>query len=236
MSKEARLNLVFLVALLLLSLPGVILLISKHLKPGARRLADPPYVRRTEAYNNPLPASTASIRVVPPITSEWVARLAVDRTGSPPLRHEAAGGRWDPVISEGRRFELLSLRAENESVTVVLLGWLGELGRGEVQELVGEAPALGTLESVEVERLEVPSQVVKELQELGYVVPPSRVGLVWLRFAPPPTQGDARLQIAWRGGGAEAHDVLDLRRLLPVSRDSDKDMTAGQKPAEGEDQ
>ena len=226
----------FLILLLLLSLPGVVLLISKHLKPGARRLADPPYVRRTEAYNNPLAASSASIRVLPPITAQWVEKTAMEKLGHLPARLEAAGGRFEPIMSEHRRFELLAMSREGGSSTLVLLGWLAELGCGEVRELEAEAPILGRLDSVEVEQLSVPQEVIKELKGLGYVVPPAQVGFAWLRFAHPPVGEDDRLRIVWRTDHGDGEDVMNLRGVFPAVADSDNDPEVVRRTQQGANQ
>ena len=214
------------------------MLISKHLAPGARRLADPPYVRRTEAYNNPLPASSASIRVVPPITAVWVESLAIEHLGHPPLRHMAVGGRLEPIMSDGRRFELLSFADDGESTTLVLLVWSAELGRGEVQGIDAEAEALGPLRSIEVDGLEVPPEVISELKGLGFVIPPSRVGLAWLRFAPlaPAEETDDLLRIVWHMADGVGEDVLNLRRVLPDARGGDRDKEDGEPVQTGESQ
>lgn len=217
MGKETRFNLIFLVALLLISTPGVILLIGKQLKPGARRLADPPYVRRTEAYNNPLPASSASIRVVPPITAAWVEAMTMEHLGHPPLRHAAAGGRSEPIMSDGRRFELLGLDRDGNEATLALLGWLADLGRGDVEAIDAEAAFLGNLEAVEVVQLEVPPDVIRELKGIGFVTPPTRIGLTRLRFAAAgqPVSSEAIVRLRWQLADDQEEDVLKLHRVLP---------------------
>jgi hypothetical protein len=226
LDKETRFNLIFLVALLLISAPGVVLLIGKQLKPGARRLADPPYVRRTEAYNNPLPASSASVRVAPPITAAWVEAVTIEQLGHPALRHQAAGGRREPIMSEGRRFELLGLDRDGDGATLALLGWLAELGRGDVQAIDAEAECLGILEGVEVVQLDVPPDVIKELKGIGFVTPPTRVGLTRLRFTLAAKPGsEAIVRLRWHLADDEGQDVLNLHRVLPADTTHDKDQS-----------
>lgn len=227
LTKEAKFNLVFLVVLLLASLPGLVILIRKKLDPEARRMSEAPYVRRTEAYNNPLPAATSSRRIVPPVTARWVESLANQKLGAPPLRYMAAGGREEPVLSEGRRFELLGIRQTHEGSTLIVLAWLGELGRGEVDLFEAQAESLGALQSVEVDQIDVPQEVISELKDEGYVVPPARVGLLWLRFAGARSPADAtwgpRIRLTWRSPRASGEDVLDLARALPAGGPAAKD-------------
>ena len=226
MSQEARLNLTFLIALLLLSVPGVVMLVGKHLQPGARRLADPPYVRRTEAYNNPLPASSASVRVVPPVTAAWVESLARDHLGHPPVRHLSAGGRNDPIMSADRRIELLDVEQNAGATLLAVLIWSAELGRGAVTRIEAEAPGLG-LEEVEVTRLDVPEDVIAELKGLGMVVPPAQIGLARLRFSSTARgigEDDGRLLVTWQTADMRWQDVLNLQWILPQRAESAKEV------------
>lgn len=227
MTKEAKFNLVFLVVLLLVSLPGLVILIKKKLDPEARRMSEAPYVRRTEAYNNPLAASTSSRRVVPPLTARWVESLATERLGAAPLRYMAAGGREEPVMSEGRRFELLGIRQAPEGTTLIVLAWLGELGRREVEQFEAQAESLGALQSVEVDQIDVPHEVIEELKDEGYIVPPAQVGLLWLRFAGARSPADStdgpRIRLTWHSPQASGEDVLDLARALPAGGSAVKD-------------
>lgn len=214
-SRETKWNLGFFVLLALISAPGVTLLVRKQMQPGARRLADPPYVRRTEAYNNPLPASSASLRVVPPGTAQWVAGVSQRFLGKPPLRHEAAGGRVEPVMSRNRRFELLGLDQSGEGYQIVLLVWMAELGHQQVSELYAESAQLGGLQSAEAEPVDVPLEVIAELKNEGYVLPPERVAVLRLRFTPPVDRsGQLSVHLTWTGPGGEGEDVLDLARIL----------------------
>lgn len=221
MSREAKLNAIFLLAILLLSLPGVIILVRKKLDPDARYMAEAPYIRRTEVYNNPVDAGTRSIRVVPPVTSGWVSELTNEHLGSAPLRREAPGGRVEPILSAGRHFEFLAAPEDAGGRTIALLAWLDDFGAGRVASVDADAEGglLGELQEVSIQEIAVPPKVVDELQDGGFVVPPRRVAIVRLQFAAPTTPGitDAasqRLILRWRAGDESRQDVLDLARGL----------------------
>ena len=217
MTREAKINLIFLGGFLLLCLPGVVLLFIKKLDPEARSMAEASYVRRIEAYNNPLPASSRNVRVIPPLTSAWVEALAVKHTGQPPLRHAAAGGRSEPVMSQERRFELLDLQETADGRLLVLLAGEGAFGSRLVTELTADTP-LGRLVGVEIEPVPLPAEVTAELKDAGFVLPPAKVGVVQLRFAGGGPETVVRIALAWDSRDSGGQDVLDLAgRLLERS-------------------
>src|SRR5688572_25211705 len=127
------------------------MLVRKKMEPDARSMAEASYVRPTEVYNNPLPAGSKTVRVVPPATFAWVEALAAERLGRPALRHQAAGGRRDPIMSDGRRFELLDFQEGDGETVLVLLAWSSEFGNGHVRELHAESQRLGRLATAEIE-------------------------------------------------------------------------------------
>ena len=235
MRRETKLNLAFLIGFLLLSLPGVVILFVKKLDPNERPMSAPPYVRTTAAYNNPVETRSDTVRVVPPQTRAWVDEVARRHAGSAPVRVEAAGGRSEPIISDGRCWELLAIRpdaaagtaAGTAAVEVVLLAWSDEFGREQVRRVAaslttagGAAPVVRT----EVEPVSVPPAVVAELKDEGYVLPPTRAAVVRLVFAAPPADiaGPARLEIAWETATDRRSDVLQLARPLPAGAGAGK--------------
>jgi hypothetical protein len=213
-SRETKFNLVFLAGFLLLSLPGVVLLFIKKMDPEARSMAEASYVRRTEVYNNPLPTGSKTVRFVPPLTFDWVDALAREHLGIPPLRHAAAGGRLEPVMSENRRFELLDLEDGSDQVVVVLLAWDGVFGHERVNDLSAESEELGRLAGIEVLPVPLPPEVTADLKDAGLVVPPARVAVVWLRFAPGARSVKPSIRLSWSTPDGRGTDVLDLRRRL----------------------
>jgi hypothetical protein len=63
--RETRVNLIFLVAFLALSLPGAVILFRKKLDPGAPRMDQPDMMVTRLPYMAPLPAPTGVKWVVP---------------------------------------------------------------------------------------------------------------------------------------------------------------------------
>ena len=235
MTREAKINFLFLGGFLLLCLPGVVLLFIKKLDPEARSMAEASYVRRIEAYNNPLPASSRNVRVIPPLTSAWVQALAVEHTGQPPLRHAAAGGRSEPVMSQERRFELLDLQQTPDGPVLVLLAWEGAFGSRLVTNLTADT-TLGRLVGVEIVPVPLPAEVTAELKNAGFVVPPAKVGLVRLRFTGGGPDPGVRVALSWDSQDSGGQDVLDLAgRLLERSAGAKDAAGASADAGEGPD-
>src|SRR5688500_3263773 len=134
-------------------------------------MAEASYVRRIEAYNNPLPASSRNARVLPPLTGAWVQALAGKHLGHPPLRHAAAGGRAEPVMTRDRRFELLDLQETPNERLLVLLAWENAFGSQLVTDLTADSAQLGRLAQVEIQPVSLPPDVTAELKDAGFVVP-----------------------------------------------------------------
>jgi hypothetical protein len=236
-TREAKSNLIFLGGFLLLCLPGVVLLFIKKLDPQARSMAQASYVRRTEAYNNPLPASSRNVRVIPPRTVAWVHELAIKHVGHPPLRHAAAGGRSEPVMSRDRRFELLDLKETAEGRMLVLLAWESAFGSRLVTDLTADTP-LGRLVGVEIEPVPLPADVTAELKDAGFVLPPAKVGVVRLRFTGGGPETGVRIALAWDSRDSGGEDVLELSGRLLERSAAAKDATgasadAGEGPGAG---
>jgi hypothetical protein len=237
-TRETKFNLVFLAGFLLLCLPGVVILFIKKLDPDARSMAEASYVKRTEVYNNPLPIGSKTVRFVPPATFEWVNALALEHAGRPALRHAAAGGRLDPVMSEHRRFELLDLQEEGSGRVVVLLAWDGAFGQQWVTDLEATSEALGRFAGAEVLPVTLPGEVVAELKDSGLVIPPEKAGVIWLRFEPvagqaPGAVEEVRVHLSWRTSDASAEDVLELSERLLERAGHAKDGAGS--PGEGDD-
>jgi hypothetical protein len=222
-SRETKFNLVFLIGFLLLSLPGVVLLFIKKLDPEARSMAEASYVKRTEVYNNPLPTGSKTVRFVPPLTFKWVDALARSNLGRPALRHAAAGGRLEPVMSENRRFELLDFASSDDEVVLTLLAWDGSFGLERATDLSAGSEQLGRLAGIEVLPVALPPEVTADLKDAGLVVPPARVAVIWLRFAPGEQPVAPSIRLSWSTPDGGRTDVLDLRRRLLERPDDAKE-------------
>ena len=76
MTRETKLNLVFLVVICGLTLPGAALLFKKKLDPAEPPMYLPHPVRKSIAFNDPRFAPPQVERVYGPVTRNWIAGLA----------------------------------------------------------------------------------------------------------------------------------------------------------------
>ena len=194
-----RNNLIFLVALLLLSAPGLVILVGKALRGEGGLRSDPPSVRVATPYLNPVGTAPGVTRSVPPQTLAWVDSVSREVLGKPALRRKAAGGRPDPIVGESRAAELLSLDPP------VVLVWQHEEGPAAESVAVvidGEATAAESLET-----FPVPPEVRHELQQFGYPNPPRSAVVARL----PTAAGELPAwEIRWTRGETTYADVLTL--------------------------
>ena len=219
MTRESKLNLGFLIAFLALSLPGAAMLFVKKLDPNERMMYMPNAVRRAEAYNNPLPAANANFRVHPPLTMAFVDEASRQLTGRPALRYERAGQRIEPVVSDGRRFELLGYDGASVDVLIWADDAPGLTGSATFGQDETPRPAAG----VEVRTHAVPAEVVEELKKAGHTKPPQTVTLARLRFDAAVIGPPARVDLAWTGyGGRRVEDGLTPEAALLVTSADDK--------------
>ena len=197
--REVRNNLIFLVALLLLSAPGLTILVGKALRGEGGLRSDPPSVRVATPYLNPVGTAPGVTRSVPPQTLAWVDSVSREVLGKPALRREAAGGRPDPVIGDERAAELLSLDPP------AVLVWQHEEGpaAGSVAVVIdGEATAAESIVT-----FPVPPEVRHELQQFGYPNPPRSAVVAVL---PARAGGLEAWELRWTRDGTEYRDVLAL--------------------------
>src|SRR4051812_2971504 len=97
MTKETRANLIFLIIFLGISIPGAVILFMKKSDPLAGRMALPDSVRRRVPYMTPINAPDGALtRYIPPLTGQWVSRLAREQAGIDPV----AARHWRPIISD----------------------------------------------------------------------------------------------------------------------------------------
>ena len=230
MTRETKINLWFLIGFLALALPGAAILFVKKLEPGQRMMYEPAFVRKTEAYNNPQAATSGAIRTFPPMTMAWVAGVADRELGRSPFRFAAAGGRVQPVISDGRRFELLGATpAANDQAgpTLTVLFWSDDFVADADVGITGSARfvengASWPVASARATALDVPADVDEELRREGFTTPPRRASLLRLTLGPPPGHGEAaataaprHLELSWlEADDRRARDEVSLEPSL----------------------
>ena len=220
MQREARVNLIFLIALLALSTPGLVLLVGKALNGTGGLNASPPSSRVATPYLNPVGTAPDTVRLAPPKTVAFVDDVAREHTGRPATRPGAAGGRPSPVIGEKRQIELLGRDGEDW----VLAIWHHRDGP-DVDAVTATADNVDVAATVDG-FADVPGEVREELQDgpplpnlkgyAGYAAPPRRLSVV--RVTAPASAG--RLSLSWRRGDLSQADEIDLS-ALPHDDDAD---------------
>jgi hypothetical protein len=229
MTKENRNNLIFLVTLVVLSAPGLIILVTKALNGTGGLTATPPSKKVRTAYLNPVGGEAGLIRLVPPVTLAFVDKVAQEHAGGLPERGSAAGGRPVPTVSAGRRIEWL--RQDSVDGAYMLL-WLRARSEGPVDKVEADVDGRPIAAEVVVE-LDVDEAVRKELQEgsggrsalgySGYANPPRRVAVV--RLATPSIEGQP-VELRWRRDEVTQEDVIVAPPTRPMTRPAPADTTA----------
>lgn len=226
MTKETRNNLIFLVVLLALLLPGGVILFKKKSQPGERPIGSPDPVRQTTAYMDPYPGESTR-RLAPLVTLQWVGAVALNgvegrrvggteeavvtqarpaRGGSgnvgsaSPFGEIASGSAEAQVMSAGRWFQVVS-RGEVPSPWVRVIVWDEDVdpAKGTLSGKLDGKPA-----EIKATVMAVPKQVRHDLQDAGYVLPPERVVVVDV-----PGSGSV-LEIEWSGDGRSKRDVAGV--------------------------
>ncbi|HEX8342320.1 MAG TPA: hypothetical protein VF624_15560, partial [Tepidisphaeraceae bacterium] len=119
MSRELRLNLIFLVILLMLMAPGFYILMRKRLADTDRRADLPHPPPHSVAYVQPGPVPPHLPRVEPSAAKVWVSRLVRDRFGAEMFRAEGNV----PCISGDHRAQLTYFAADAGRLRLQLLLW-----------------------------------------------------------------------------------------------------------------
>lgn len=186
MSRETRWNLVFLVVIVALVLPGGIKLFMKKLDPDEPAMYLPTPLRAEVAYLDPHPQWRGVKRVVPDEVGSWVRSLARDR-----LEGVSGGGRWlRGAASKGGAFEVAALAVDDRGSVERLgvVGWSGKLvGAGRAASFSWDGSPCG------IDRFEavvVPPAVREALRDVGLTVPAEVVG--WYELSVPVGAGEGQ--------------------------------------------
>jgi len=122
MSRETRLNLIFLAVILVLLLPGAILLWRKSIAPDAPRRDLPDAVPTTVTFMDPQPVPPGMRRVAPPKTMQWFAQIVRERAG-----HQAITDLTDsdglPLMSDDKTFQLAAVREAPPATRLWFVFW-----------------------------------------------------------------------------------------------------------------
>ena len=185
MTRETRLNLIFLAIILAILTPGAVILFRKKLQPTLKPMAMPHAVQREHAYLSPLETPPGKKRVEPPHTAKWIEALVRQRVPRDANVHRPQSPDGLPLISDRKSFEVVAVEAADDTVRLWLILWQPNvvvprelwIFRGEGSE-VAEAP----VKAEPAELIEVPPLVREELGELGVVRPPREIRWQVLHF------------------------------------------------------
>src|SRR5687767_12808147 len=81
MTRETRLNLIFIAIILAILTPGAVILFRKKLQPTLKPMAMPHAVQREHAYLSPLETPPGKKRVEPPNTAKWIESIVREQIG-----------------------------------------------------------------------------------------------------------------------------------------------------------
>lgn len=195
MRREVRLNLIVVVSVLALSLPGAVILVRKKLQPGSHSQFMPDPVPTRVAWNDPFDAPPRLRRAVPSLAEQWMDELASQHGGGGYARR---GPERLPVMSPSRRAQLLTRDAD----AAVVMWWpTGSAEQANERaprrwRVIGDpvAPAGDAwglpeasgrvVESIDLGEATVPEPVRRQLERMAYAKPPRRVALIRVPLSP----------------------------------------------------
>jgi hypothetical protein len=197
MKRETRLNLIFLAAFLAISLPGAVILFRKKLDPNASRMTMPDAVRRRLPYVTPFATASDVRRYVPPMTGEWVERLA----GGPMLTRDGL-----PLMSEDYLLQAVTATPNGSETDVGLILWDSRASAEAADLAISVDNRPGRI--IRVESVLLPAEVRQELLSGGYPQPPHHI--IWIKAALPIVSERQAVQINYRIGQTAAATSVNL--------------------------
>ena len=200
MTRETRLNLVFLGVILAVMLPGAVMLFRKKMDPTAPPMFMPDYVRRRLPYMAPQQAPEGVVRVIPDVTGAWVERINRERGGGDQVLLEDR----HPVVSDDHTVQLTGVKTTEAGTTLDLLVWAPA-----TQLTVTRGDHVARI--AKMENLPMPQEVKKELMNWGVVQPPHTVVWAEAQFAEKLTSpGGVDIRVSYR---KDADDALNQTRI-----------------------
>jgi hypothetical protein len=208
--RETRVNLIFLVVFLAVSLPGAVILVRKRLQPGAPRMDQPDVMVTRLPYMTPPPAPPGVKWIVPDQTRAWLEQVMKERTGNARMLSSAPPGpQWEPVISDNHLLQVMSATSKDGGLRLAILLWNGQM---EPSASHCALTVNGTTVRVAaVAKIPVPPAVRQELVRLDYPRPPEHI--VWLEAEAEPTNSSKiSLTLEYTGVPAPSHASLEFAR------------------------
>jgi len=183
---ERRANLIFGVALAVLTLPGASILAYKKLSQEKGRPTFPPPVRHQFAFMDPTPGvARADARFVPPLTGAWVASTTHHLlTFDEKLTSHVPTATAAPIMSRKRDVQLVASDVAGGHRSALLFVWNRHarplVGQYEITARVGDATVPGRIDGYKTELL--PLDARSELRNAGVIHAPSQIVWMLVRF------------------------------------------------------
>jgi hypothetical protein len=176
--RETRANVIFIVVLLALTLPGGVILFKKKLDPAAPPNYLPDPMRTRLPYVSPMDAPELA-RYIPELTGKWVKDIAAERGYA-----QIAMADGLPIMSLHRVIQWMGFKPANKGDEAALLVW--DDGVKDADEVVVSAGSNGNLVQIkDFERIIIPEPVRKELVYAGFSKPPKLAA--WITIILPNT-------------------------------------------------
>jgi hypothetical protein len=210
MTRETRYNLIFLVVILAILIPGGIKLFRKKLDPNATMMYLPDPVAVESAYIDSDQSNPRTKRIVPPVTSGWISQFTEQQwpeglPWSSVVRHRG-------IVSQKRTFEAAASSDADGRRHAGLVLWNDKAVDilASVRATWGGKEAKVTPGAV----VSVPKDVRHELQSLGYVRPPESIA--WVMVEAPAFSGSSEddelvLTFSGKGDNIAESDTIRLR-------------------------
>lgn len=211
MTREVRINLIFIGALVLLLAPGFVFLMKKKLSDTSGRSNFMPEAAPYRiAYIQPLPAPPVP-RKQPKLVRDWVTRLAVEHFGEEVGESGRRPFATNPFVSDRFVTECVGTFPLDGRQRVVLLQWEDNVNLSTTPSTavrVFDENDVGVdCQTAAVERVDVPPDVRHALQDVGYVDPPVHVW--WIAADKPASAGTAVQRIVLTTAGPDGVAVAD---------------------------
>jgi hypothetical protein len=213
-TREARANLIFIVIFLLISAPGLVMLVKKKMETGRPPLWLPVPARQSLVYIDPIDAPPTMRRLTPALTAAWVADLVRNRFDTAAVPMTTNGDATEPVMSANRLAQLVADEPTPSGRRVALLVWNLPRDANNVKiQLRATTASADSIENLAIsdmtaEPIDLPHAVKRDLQDSGIPAPPFRV---WWVTAVIPLAGNAlELTIDCTVDGKAISDTLTL--------------------------
>lgn len=205
-SKESRANLIFVALFVLISIPGLIMLVRKKMDPERGPMWMPPAMYSGLVYIDTIDAPPNIKRFVPARTAAWVRDLVRERFGPAAPPTSVVDGDDQPVMSEDRLAQLVGVETRDGKTRIAVLFWNlpRESTPTSIQILRDDTPLTDTI----TESIEVPQEIKRDLQESGIPAPPLHVQFVTATLN---SAASGKLSLRCEVDGTIVSDTLVLR-------------------------